>query len=581
MPEHTPLSWPHRSSSPTSERAAAVRYRTAGLVVGAATALILSVGLTEPASAAIAPPPKPRPNTIPVKPPAQPARVMWPTSGAPAPAVPRIRWQRCEEASQRKLGLTCATVKVPLDYAAPGKASILLNVVRHKATAKKSKGVLFVNPGGPGTSTIEHMEQFLTTLGRPVTSTFDVIGMDPRGVGVDSLAGCWSRTEAPDGVSSFPVTTSEAKKQIARDSFERKACAATGRPIIDHMSTGNVARDMDLIRQAVGDRALSYYGVSYGTVLGATYAAMFPTKVRGIILDGVVDPVDWTTGRGRQSSRIPVSTRTGSGAASDESLRAVFAACKAAGKTRCPHGATIASEWDRLLKALSSGPVTVGDETYTKADTIGAAMANLYSTEEIPSMLDWIHDEYLTVVAKSSPPVSAPRASGAPKLALRRRTPGPLVSPVVAQPDSSRWFDTFKQAGVMCSDSKNPADAMTWHRYATASAKNSWFTPLWTWQSSLCAGWPGSRRDAYVGPFNVRPAHPLLVVGNTHDPATPYANARRVAALSPGARLLTVDTFGHTAADQSPCATKAMQRYLLTGALPPEGLVCKAGKPLF
>ncbi|MCH8613123.1 alpha/beta hydrolase [Arsenicicoccus dermatophilus] len=571
------------SSTPSLSPA---RTRRPGRAMAVSGVVLVSLGLLPGAVAA------PAPTAAPTDAPAAPSPLakglpsLWPEAGAPIPAVPTISWKPCEEASQQKLGLQCATAKVPLDYAHPSKASILLNLVRHKATAPKSKGAVFVNPGGPGNAATDSMGRFLEVLGKPVTSQYDVIGMDPRGIGVDSLAACWSSKEAPDKPAGFPVTQAEAKQQIARDTFERKACDKVGHPIIDHMTTGDVARDMDLVRQAVGDSKMSYYGVSYGTVLGATYAAMFPTKVRGLVLDGVVNPVDWTTGQGDQGTRIPSSMRTGSGVGADESLKAAFAACAAAGKSRCRHGATIAKEWDQLIATLSKGPVTSGGATYTKADTITSVMPSLYDAAAIPALLDWIHDEYLAVVKKSARKVNKPRVEGLvpPGLGTPKpgpAKPGPVVSPTTGNSDDSVWRDTFKQAGVICSDAVNPKDPMVWHQTATAAAKTSWFAPLWVWQSSLCAGWPGSHADAYWGPFDVKPAHPLLVVGNIHDPATPYANAKAVAAMSPGARLLTVDTFGHAAGDQSPCATKAMQDYLLTGALPAPGTVCKPAKPLF
>ncbi|MCH8614407.1 alpha/beta hydrolase [Arsenicicoccus dermatophilus] len=472
-------------------------------------------------------------------------------------------------------------MKVPLDYARPGRASILLNVVRHKAKAKKAKGSVFVNPGGPGTSASSRMEMFMEALGKPITSQFDVVGMDPRGIGVDSQASCWSKQDAPGKPDGFPLSAAEAKQQIVRDTFERKACDKVGHPIIDHMSTGDVARDMELMRQAVGDPQLSYYGVSYGTVLGSTYAAMFPSKVRALILDGVVDPVDWTTGKPGESDRIPSSARTGSGRGADESLRALFAACKAAGPKKCKHGASIASEWNQLMTRLAKGPVKTKEHTFTKAETISSAMENLYSPDQATSFMDWIHDEYLTVVKKTPRAVNRPKTTGLVPPGLAVVKPGPVVSPVTGYADHAKWIDTFRQAGVICADGVNPKDPMAWHTYATQSAKTSWFTPLWTWQSSLCAGWPGAHSGAYWGPFNVKPAHPLLVIGNTHDPATPLANAKAVAAMSPGARLLTLDAFGHAAGGKSVCVTKAMQNYLLTGALPASGLVCKDAKPIF
>lgn len=487
------------------------------------------------------------------------------------PATPRIRWGRCEERDQRKLGLQCGTALVPLDYGNPKGPKIVLDLARKRATSGRRTGTVFVNPGGPGGTPTTRMDRFLTVLGRDVTRTFDVVAMDPRGVGQSSRASCWSRKPEPDLGFVAPGTAKEIRTHIRHDDFERAACAATGRPIIDHMSTGDVARDMDLMRRAVGDRRLTYYGVSYGTVQAATYAAMFPGNVRAMVLDGVVDPRDWTTGKGRSYQRVPVSVRTGSGPGADETLRAAFAACRAAGPKRCPNGATVAAEWDALLARLARGPVTRGAETLSRGDFVGSALNALYDPDMYPTLMAGIHKDYQAVVA------------GRGEVRERSVAPpsfGGIVSPK-PMPDDVKWWDTFTQVGVMCSDSLNPRDPQAWPTYAKASEARSWFTGVWTWNSSLCAGWPGRSTGAYRGPFDVKPATPLLVVGNTHDPATPLSNAQAVARMSPGARLVTVDAFGHTIGDGSRCASAVMRRYLATGVAPSRDVTCRADKPLF
>lgn len=419
------------------------------------------------------------------------------------------------------------------------------------------------------------MGKFLRVLGTDVTRDSDVVGMDPRGVGVSSRAGCWSRSPEPGTRPDVPSTPAEIRTRLRWDAYERAACAATGRPIIDHMSTGDVARDMDLVRRAVGDRRLTYYGVSYGTVLAATYASMFPGNVRAMVLDGVVDPVAWTTGYGRSWQRVPVSARTGSGQGADETLRAAFAACRAAGEKRCPHGSTIAAEWDALLARLARGPVTKDGTSLTRADVLSAALTSLYDPDTYPGLVQWIHDDHRAVVAGRG--VVRDRSVAPPTPAAPR---GP-IAPSRPVPESAQWWDTFTQAGVMCSDSANSRDPQLWPRYAAAVQGRSWFGGVWAWNSSLCAGWPGHSAGAYRGPFTVKPANPLLVVGNTHDPATPLANARPVARMSPGARLVTVYAFGHTIGDRSACAPAVLRRYLATGVAPRRDVTCRADGALF
>jgi len=181
-----------------------------------------------------------------------------------------------------------------------------------------------------------------------------------------------------------------------------------------------------------------------------------------------------------------------------------------------------------------------------------------------------LYDDYRAAVAGRGP--VRERSAEPPSLGA--------IAPSTPTPENAAWWDTFTQAGVMCSDSVNSRDPQLWARYAQAT-KASWFTGVWGWNSSLCAGWPGRSTGAYRGPFTVKPAKPLLVVGNTHDPATPITQARAVARMSPGARLLTVDAFGHTIADRSTCASRVMRGYPATGVPPRGDVTCRADKALF
>ncbi|GAB77761.1 alpha/beta hydrolase fold [Austwickia chelonae] len=499
--------------------------------------------------------------------------------------TPTLTWAPCENDK----ALQCAVALLPLDYAKPDGPKIKVAVTKKPATGKDRRGSLFLNPGGPGQSSSEKLPRLAKVLGAKVAGHFDVIGIDPRGIAPTAQARCWSKTaEPPSNKSKYPSEPAQQKIHIAHDDYERVACDKTGRPIIDHMSTAQTARDMEMIRRAIGDKQLNYYGVSYGTYLGATYAALFPNTVGRMTMDSVVDPVAWATGKDGQGQKVPVTARIHSAEGSVEALHAAFAECKKAGPKRCPQGPTIEQAWKESQEILKKGPFKHGGEQIHFGDLIHNAATAMYDNESYPRLMESIHETWKALTEKKKPTVTLKKtAEDAQKKAIAPQlfaAPGAEkpIEPSLAPPAGVAWTDTFRLAGVMCSDTVNPKDPQAWVRFgATPAAQKNPFLPSWGWASSLCAGWPGQDKNVYRGPFNVKPANPLLIVNNAHDPATPMAGAKALAALSPGSRLLTVDAFGHMSADKSACAAKAIENYLVDGKLPAAGTTCKADTPLF
>lgn len=538
-------------------------YATLAAVVAAA--VLVPAPAPVPGGVAAPPPPAPRPAA----PAVDHARVVART------ATPRLRWKRCEGDYR----FQCASARVPLDYTAPRGPRIEIQLTRSvaKAKGKARLGSLFINPGGPGLSAIEALPSFIRVLGPAVTDRFDIVAMDPRGVEQSSPLWCWSPQAGPTAeLGIYPTDRAQAAKRIADDTFVRGMCAKTGKPLMDHMSTGDVARDLELMRRAVGDKGLSFYGVSYGSALGATYANMFPATSRAVLVDGILDPVAWTTGWGADARTIPNSSRSDAGAGAEETLRSAFLQCRRVGPNRCPHSRTITAEWEALVARLRRGPVRDKNGGVRTLDSETQAVLHaLYHADGYRDLMRMIHDSHEAVVKGRRPSSAGERLRKA-----AAQNPAPLGA--TGGPEDGKRSERMFQAGVVCADGVNPADPWAWWRYASSPrVASSWFGPLWAWNSSVCAGWPSKAPGAYRGPFNVKPANGMLVVGNTHDPATPLSQARRLASYSPGARLLTVDTWGHTAADSSACASAHMRRYLLTGALPRAGVVCRANRPLF
>ncbi|MBW3083927.1 hypothetical protein KEM60_00109 [Austwickia sp. TVS 96-490-7B] len=541
--------------------------------------------------------------------------------------TPTLEWKTCAEKQLRDL--KCATVLLPLDYSKPDGDKIEVHVAKKAATGKK-KGVVFTNPGGPGQLASRQLTNLASIMGNRVTEQYDVIGVDPRGVHVTTRTRCWSDQPAPPGKDRhFPITAEQTREQHRFNVFYRDACAKTSRPIIDHISSAQVARDMEMIRRALGEKTINYYGISYGTFLGATYAALFPNRVGRMVNDGVLDPVAWSTGHGKDGETQPVTARYGPAEESAKTLQAAFAECKKAGPNACPHSTTVEKEWGEVLDRLRKGPFVKDGETLTFDGWIRKAALLMYDTRGYRNLMILTHQTWeamakqpappqapsstTTPTATSTAPTAPPaapttttrstRAATAPAAPSAVSAPpavrgdeqqslvGPLlgipaadtpIRPVVPPTGRPSWSEVPGLLAVLCSDTKNPNDPKVWDAYSTPDAlRKNPFQAYWAWGTSICANWPGRDRNVYQGPFDTKLANPMLVIGNTHDPATPLRNAQALAKLSPGARLLTVDVFGHVAGNKNRCASKAIETYLADGKLPAQGATCKPDQPLF
>ncbi len=377
---------------------------------------------------------------------------------------------------------------------------------------------------------------------------------------------------------------------IERTRRGTEACARAGGPLLDHASTANVARDLDLLRQAVGDERLTFLGFSYGTQLGQVYANLFPDRVRALTLDAVLDPVEWTGEPGSAGAALPFSVRLGSAFGADRALDAFFAACAA--DARCvfreprAFGGALRFKYDRLLDALRRRPLTsrdpqTGEELQTTyQDVVDLTLGLLYSAPLSPLLALVLEEVEVAVEA---------RRAGGPARALPRRARELLQAPprptLQAPPQDEPYAGFEGFALVACADTLNPANPWVWPRAGRAAdrATTSPSGLAWAFASLPCATWPGRDADRYAGPWNRATAGPVLLVGNRQgDPATPYDDARRVAARLPGARLLTLDSWGHTAqGGLSRCIDTAIDRYLIDLVLPAPGTVCRPDRAPF
>jgi pimeloyl-ACP methyl ester carboxylesterase len=480
----------------------------------------------------------------------------------------KIAWSKCFA----KLGpFECGTVQVPLDYKSPNGTTISLALVRLPATDPAHRiGSLFLNPGGPGGSGVDYTVfagPFLYT--DEVRAKFDLVGFDPRGTNRSTALRCfgtdkqWGPYFTP---LSFPSTPAEEQVWIDADLYLDSNCAQRGGRIGDHMATADVARDLDVLRQAVGDAKLNYAGVSYGTFLGQTYANMFPNNVRAMIIDGVLDPIAWTTGTGNGST-VPFSTRLRSDAGAQATLDEFFRLCDAGGANCAfaPHSAARFAALGALLKAHPA-PVTFPDGStgvVNYSNLIGITLGAMYDSSS------W--ESFAMALADIEGQV------GSAKLGVRLQPfwhPTNAYIPKRGFPHYVNGLEGFP--AVACSDSDNPHAYAAWSTNgAAADAAFGYFGRIWTWASSICAAWPTSDADRYMGPFTNVTANPVLIIGNLFDPATRYQGAVIASNLLPNSRLLTVHGWGHTSLFVSSCADAVQTRYLVNLTLPAAGTVCE------
>jgi pimeloyl-ACP methyl ester carboxylesterase len=471
--------------------------------------------------------------------------------GSAGPPVPRLRWAPCGD------GLECTTARVPLDYDRPSGATITLALIRLPASDPARRiGSIFLNPGGPGKSGVDAVRQGGRSLfSAEVRARFDLVGLDPRGIGASTPLRCFDTLDQALAVLPpfrFPVTAAEERVWVEADRTFARACARRGGPIIDHMATADVARDLDLLRQAVGDRQLTYVGLSYGAYLGATYANLFPAKVRALVLDGVPDPVAWSTGRGDQAATWPLFNRVGSAEGASATLGEFFRLCDKGGSACAFSQGDPWRRYQALTRRLLANPAQTPDGPVGYADLV-----------------------YATLLALQDPAAWPELAERLQQLDSLTRHPTAAATPVgTSQPDYPNELEGL--AGVACSDSDNPDRVDAWQRAADASETTApYFGRYWTWYSSICQPWPGHASDRYTGPWTRRTANPVLIIGNRFDPATPYRGAVALARLLPRSRLLTLAGWGHTSEGKSSCIDAHTARYLLTTRTPQPGTVCQ------
>jgi pimeloyl-ACP methyl ester carboxylesterase len=456
------------------------------------------------------------------------------TTQPPLPVTP-VQWAPCGN-------LQCGSVTAPLDYADPAGASVQIAVARAPAAVPSERiGSLVINPGGPGGSGIDDLPNELSALTADVRDRFDIVSFDPRGVERSSPVTCTSGGGTGSSgqlIDPVPTTPAAQLALLGNDQAFAKQCEQGSGSLLAHVGTVDTARDLDRMRAALGDAQLTFIGHSYGTLLGATYAELFPTHVRAMVLDGAIDPA-------LSTDQYVIDQAT----SFEAGLQSFFAWCAATGCPWRPTGDPTTALLD-LIQSSRTQPLSgSGGGTAGPGELYNALLAGLGSRSSWPSLAG--------ALAGSA----AGNGSAATSMSGRYQTGGSSNGAQAEQAIDCLDHPVDRQASsypALAAQAGNPAPV---------------FGPLLAWGLLGCATWPAlpTRTPA---PASDPGAPPILVVGTTGDPVTPYMWAVDLAKELSGGVLLSWQGQSHVASFYSPCVRAAAQAYLVAGILPAPGTTC-------
>lgn len=444
------------------------------------------------------------------------------SSGVTASAAerPALDWKPCAavaagwKADDQRT--ECATVQVPLDHANPGGRQIDIAVSRLRATGDRT-GTILVNPGGPGQQGVKMPRSLARSKAAGLNVHHDLIGFDPRGIGYSTAVPCPRDTTEPDPSLS---PKERARFTAERDARRNRECFDRDPGLVGSMTTENVARDVDVVRAALGEAKIGFYGVSWGTGLGAMYRTLFDGHVKGMVLDSVVPPV------------LDVKTMDDGQANAGEITFHEFSAWLARYDALFHFGATQTAAARALLDLraeLTAHPRTAPDGSVIDGDTVNLMYAN--------PRKEW---------AGIAEQLKSIRDGGAPVTTPARRSGFDWDADVSG-------YDPFPQTALLCNDSPSPRDFETVWRHREERSQRFPVAGRFGLYEQRCVGWPAEGK-----PWNLATGtSPVQLVGHLYEPVTPIGWALEMRARI-GGDLMTIDDDAHGSLSGLPCAEAAV-----------------------
>ena len=446
-----------------------------------------------------------------------------------------LSWHNCGN------GFTCSSLTVPIDYAHPDAGTMKVAVIRERSTGSH-RGSLIVNPGGPGASGVSFVRDAAFAFDT-LNQHLDLVGFDPRGVGASRPIRCMSSSGLDRYFHTDPEPRTPATRAalIAASKNFADACWKRNGSYLAHVGTIDAARDMDVLRAALGDKKLTYYGASYGTYLGAKYAQLFPKRIRAMVLDGAVNPAENT-----------IDSDVGQSKGFETNLDDFIDWCVRQGS--CPLGSTRAAALqglDRLEAKVRAHPEQVASRSLGPGEFFTGLASGFYSTSEWQGLRSSL--------------AAAQRGSGGGMLAFADEL-------TERHKDGSYSNLMESNVAINCVDRESPRSIGGFDAAAKRAEQASAHFGIDILYSSLpCAFWHVPPVE-HAHPASAPGAPPILVVGTTHDPATPYVDAQALAAqLGPAGRLVTLSGDGHTAYLRGDSCIEAILDPYLASARVPHG----------
>jgi len=439
----------------------------------------------------------------------------------------------------------CATVKVPVDYSNPSTGSIDVAVIRKPATDRSHRigSLLFAGPAA-GIDFLRNVSAYYNTL----NSRFDLVAFDQRGFGRSAPVRCLNDAQI-DAINAVDTVLDDPREQqvlIQADQALAQACQQKSGRMLPFVDTASAARDLDAIRAALGESKISFFGYGYRTFLGQMYAHLYPTHLRAMALDGVVDP-----------ATPPIEDWRLRAAGYEASLQAFLANCRATPGCTLAQAGDPAARLATLMQTVDQKPLRVGTRTLSRSLAIAGLMFGLD-----PHM--W------TRLASVLNDAAAGDGSGLLGFADQFYS---------RNPDGT--YSTYPEpyTAQFCVDRQVASNVRDYQLLGPAMSEASpIFGPAFQYVPLVCAYWPAKARSA-PGPLPAPGAPPALLVGGTHDPYYPFAGAQAVARELPGSVLLTRDGYGVFSYINSFCARAAVNAYLMQLVLPAPGTVCESDYP--